>query len=376
MTNFTITGKQMQAVIIMFWLGSLVIMGVNQDAKQDTWIPILLSFVMFLPFIWLYVRLTKLYPDMNLFDILFKIFGKIFGRIISLIFILFSIHLGSLLMRVFAEYIQILNMPETPQALTVSMLALICCYCVRNGPENIARISKFTWLILAVFTVATSIIAIKDMDFNNLKPVMAADFKTLLKGGYNICMLPLGQGILFLSLFPSVSKKENAAKIMLKALAYTVITVLVVNLRNILVLGFPSATMFYFPSYSAVSIISVGEFFTRIEVVVGINLMLAGVIKICVCLYSASIGLAKMFNLNESKPLIVPSCLLMVMITGLVYTSTQDMLNWLKIYPAYAVPFEVILPVIILIGAEIQNRMKSGGTNAPKEEKSGSDSAS
>lgn len=376
MTNYTITAKQIQATIVMFWLGSLSVLGVNQEAKQDAWVPILLSFLMFLPLIWLYTRLARLYPGTDLFEILFKIFGKIFGRVIALIYILFSIHLGSMLIRLFAEYIQILNMPETPQALTMILLSLVCIYCVRNGPENIGRISKFAWPIVAVSIIVTFIIGIKDMNFSNIKPIMTADLKTLLKGGYDLSMLPLGQLVLCLSLFGSLSNKVNYGKVMLKALALTISIILLVNLRNIFLLGFPSASMFTFPSYQAVSLVSAGEFFTRIEVVIGVNLMLAGVIKVCVCLHAASLGLAKVMNIKDSRTVIVPCCLLMITFAGLVYASTPDMAGWLKIYPTYAVPFELVLPVVILIGAEIQHKIKSGGPDASKSEKSSDDSSS
>ncbi len=368
MTNYKITAKQLQATIVMFWLGSLIVLGVNQDAKQDTWIPILLAFILFLPLIWLYSRLAKLYPGMDLFGILFKIFGKVFGRILAIIFILFSIHLGSLLIRVFAEYIQILNMPEMPQALTMVLLSFVCMYCVRNGPENIGRISKFTWPIVAVSIIVTFIIGIKDMNFNNIKPVLNTDLKTLLKGAYGLLMLPLGQIILCLSLFSSLSPQVNFKKVMLKALVSTIFIILLENLRNLFLLGFPSAAMFTFPSYQAVSVISLGDFFSRIEVIIGVNLMLAGVMKICVCLHAASYGLAKVMNLEDTKSMIVPSTLLMITLAGLVYAATPDMTNWLKIYPIYTIPFEILLPVIILIGAEIQNKMKSGSSSQPKTE--------
>jgi len=371
-----ITGTQIKSTFIMFWLGSLVVLGVNQDAKQDAWIPILLSFIMFLPLIWLYSRLVHLYPGLNLFEMLLQIFGKVFGRIMAILFILFAIHLGSMIMRIFAEFIQILSMPETPQILTIALLSLTCIFCVSNGPENIGRISKFTWPIMAAAVLVTLIISFKDMDFNNLMPVMTTDFKTLIGGGLVLCMFPLGEGVLCLSLFSAVSPKIKLFKILIEALALTVVILLLVNMRNILILGFPSSTMYYFPSDQAVSVISVGDFFTRMEVIIGLNLMLAGVIKVCVCLYAASLGLAKVMNIKNQKSLIVPCCLLMVTVAGLIYSSTQDMTAWIKIYPVYAIPFQALLPAITLIGAEIQNKIKNGGSSKSKNSENGNEPAS
>lgn len=130
----------------------------------------------------------------------------------SLIYILFAIHLGSMVLQIFAKYIHILNMPETPEIVIVSLISFVCIYCARSGPEGIGRISKFTWPILTASIVITCIIAMKDMNLNYLKPVMNTDFKVLLIGGYSMCALPLGESFLCFSLFSSLSPKVKPQK--------------------------------------------------------------------------------------------------------------------------------------------------------------------
>ncbi len=370
MTNHIITGKQMQSIIVMFWLGSLIVLGANKEAKQDFWISILLATVMFLPFMWLYIRLISLYPGMNLFEILFQIFGKVFGRIMSLLFVVFAIHLGGQLVRIFSEFISIVNMPETPEALTASVLMLFVVWSVKNGPENIGRVSKYTWVMLGIFIPFTFIVGMKDMKFSNLMPIMNTDFKSLLGSSYSFLTLPLGQAILCLSFFSAVDKTVKPWKIFIKALIISITITLVVVLRNIFILGPSVVSLFYFPSYEAVSIMTSGEFFSRFEVLIGINLMLAGFIKTCVCLYSASLGLAKVLNVTDQKTLAVPCALLFVTLSGLLYKNTQEWVGWIKYYQFYSIPFQIILPVITLIGAEIQTRIKSAASGGQKKTES------
>jgi len=366
MTNHVITGKQTQSIFIMFWLGSIVVSGINPEAKQDTWVSILLAGVLILPLMALYVRIIHLYPGLNLFDILFKVFGKIFGRILSLLIIFYAIQLGSMVMKVFSEFIDIVNMPETPELLTIVFITLFSIWSVKSGAENIGRLAKFTYLILFVSITLTFIIGLKDMKLDNLKPFMQADFKSLLSAAYTFDVLPLGEMVLLLAFFSSVSAKASASKIYVKSLISMIILYLVVTLRNVMVLGVPTALMVVFPSYSSVSVISVGDFFSRVEVLTGINLILAGFIKVCVCLYAASIGLTKVLSIQNQKSTVVPCALLMATLSGMVFSNSTDMLEFIKVNRIYVIPFQIIIPLMIWIGAEIQTKLNSSKPSSPK----------
>lgn len=362
MTNHNITGNQMQSIFVMYWLGSLVVIGASKDTKQDYWISVLISVIFIAPMIILYCRLIKLYPEKNLFDILFDVFGKGFGRVISMLYVLFALHLGSMVTKVFSIFIRVVNMPETPEAITSSILILIAIMSVINGPENIGRVAKFTWKFVVVFIVFATAVGFKDMNFDNLLPMMDSDIKAILGSSYNLFALPLSEGILCLSFFSAVSKKENPYKILIKALAIAILTILTVALRNILILGVPSTLLDYFPSYQAISVVSIGEFFSRFEVLVGVNLMLAGFIKVCVCLYTSSLGLVKVLNIKDQKMVVAPCALIILTLSQMLYNNVQELFGFIPYYEIYAAPFEIILPIITLIGAEIRHRTNSGGS--------------
>jgi spore germination protein KB len=353
------TGKQAQSIYILFWIGSSVVTGINKEAKQDTWISILMATFMFLPIMALHLRIIKLYPGLNIFEIIDKVFGKILGRTISLLFITYILLLGTYVMKIFAEFVRILNMPETPEFLTMTFLFLVSVWGAKNGPENIGRVAKFCWPIVMASIVLTLFVAFGFMDFSHLKPIMESDFKSLLSGAFFFTMIPLGEAVVCLCFFSSVSLKTNTLKIYLKALISFIAMLLIMTLRNILVLGVPSALRYYFSSYEAVSVISLGAFFAHIEVLIGINLMLAGFIKIVVCVYASSLGLTKIFNLQDQKSMVVPSGLLVVMLCYLFYPIQYD---WLQSYRFYSIAFQVLLPLVVWIGAEIQTKMKSAGT--------------
>jgi spore germination protein KB len=245
-------------------------------------------------------------------------------------------------------------MPGTPEIAISSFTILLMIWGVNSGPENMARIAKFTYPVLATLIIITVLVSYKDLNFNNLKPVLSTDFGTLLNASFTIFSLPFGELIVVLTIFPFVKSKSSPKNIFIKGLILSVTYLLVAHLRNLLVLGVTTAGMYVFPSYQAVSIISVGEFFTRMEVLIGAGVLLAGFTKMCVLLFTSSVGLAKTFNLKAYKRMTAPCGLIIVLLSRIDFKNAPDMLKWLLYHPIYVLPFQVILPIILLITALIK----------------------
>lgn len=237
MTNHEITSKQMQAIFILFWTGSLVISGFNPEAKQDSWISILIAAVMLAPLLALYVRIIKLYPGLNLFEIIIKIFGNVLGKIFSFLYVCYFIHLGGMVIHVFATFVKVLNMPESPELLIAVFMGVLAVWSVTNGPENIGRLAKFVWPIIAVSVSLTFIIATKDMDINYIKPIMETNFKSLLSAASTYFALPLAEAVICLCFFSSISAKAKPTKIFIKSFVFFIALLLLTTFRNLLVLG-------------------------------------------------------------------------------------------------------------------------------------------
>jgi len=191
--------------------------------------------------------------------------------------------------------------------------------------------------------------------------------KNLLDSSFAVFALPLGEIVIFLGLF-SLDPKENYRKVMFNGVILALIVLIAANLRNLFLLGVSGIKMFPFSSYQAVSIIAIGEFLTRVEVIIGINLLIAGFFKISVCCFSSAIGLAKIFNVSEYKYFVAPTSLIMIMLMSFAFKNTQKMFDFVEIIKYYAIPFQIIIPVIILIAGLIKTKLiKLKGIDNTKE---------
>ena len=121
--------------------------------------------------------------------------------------------------------------------------------------------------------------------------------------------------------------------------------------------------MYIFSSYDAVGVISVGDFITRISVLIGINLVLAGIIKISTTLYAATVGVSKILNIDHFLLPAAACGLLMASTSTILYRNLLEALDFIKYWDVFSVPFQIILPLITLIAARIKIQMLK---NRPK----------
>lgn len=365
MQNKLMTSSQAICVLILFTLGSSLVVGVNTQSRQDSWIALLLGLTMFVPMLLVYARIVNLYPGQGIYDVITDVFGKRIGKAIILLYVLYAVHLGALVMRTFSEFLQIVAIPETPQLVTLLFLFFICIWMMKSGAGVLGRWSKIIIIPIFIAILVTLLLSSKFANINNLKPIGTTDFGTLVDSSFSVFAFPFGESILFSALFGHVDPTGNRLKIYIMGIAISSLTMLAAVLRNILVLGAPTMSIDYFPSYSAISIIALGDFLTRIEVLIGIVFMFGGFVKICVCMFAATIGISKLINVPDDRKLAVPVGLLMITLAMIIYTNTSQMFDWIRIYKYYALPFQVILPLIILVGAEIKTRLRKLAAGQP-----------
>jgi spore germination protein KB len=354
MNKEIISNKQPISMIVLFIIGSTLMVGGGADVKQDSWIALLLGMIMALPAILVYSRILTLFPGKDLYSILEILFGKIFSKLISGMYIWYFFHLGALVIRNFSEYIKIVSFPETPQFYISVFIGSVCIWMARSGLEVIARWCFIVFIFTIIMTVFFTILGTPQMKFINIQPVLYNGIKPVAKVAFGVFSFPFAETVVFMTILPSLKANLKIYKIYLSSVIIGCAVILLIAVRNILMLGGEVLSNVYFPTYSSVSLINIGEFLQRIEILVSSLGFLAGIAKISICIYSASLGLSKIFNLKNQVKVCSTLGLLMINLSYILYDSSMEMVEWASnIYPYYAVPFQIILPIIILVASKI-----------------------
>lgn len=361
MNKEIITSKQGISIIVLFTIGSAIVLGPGSEAKQDVWLAYIFALLMALPAVLIYARLLSLYPDKDLFDILPEVLGKLPGKLVGLLYIWYAFHLGSLVIRNFSEFIRIVSLPNTPQLIITAFVGVVCIWIVKAGLEVMGRWAGIVLPLVIVVISCVITLSMTKAEFNNIKPILYYGLSPVMKSAFTVFTFPFAETVVFLMIFFSVKNKFNTYKVYIGGLGISFVVLLTLSVRNLLVLGVETGSTLYFPSYSAVSLIDIGNFLQRIEIIVAVIFLLAGIVKVAACLYAASNGIAKVFNFESHRTLTAPIGFLMMNLSCFIYTSTMEMFEWAtKIYPYYAIPFQIILPIVILIAAEIKVRVRKG----------------
>lgn len=357
MNKEKITFREAVCILAIFICGSSAVMGGLTEVEQDSWISLILSQLFVFPIVTIYARIMKLYPELNLFEILNIIFGKVFGKIITLLFTWYAIHLAAIVLRSFSEFFQISSLHLTPLIVLTILIFLVSVYLAKSGVKVFGRWSILVFIIFLTIILMTSLLLLKDMDIGNIMPFMNHSTVSIISGSYKLFTFPFAETVLFLALADSIKKEDSPYKIYFLGVALGALFLLLIMLRNILTLGPYLLKSDYFPSYNVVRIIEIGDFFLRIEESIADNFILGGITKIAVCLFAASKGLASLFNIKDYHKVIIPVGLSSAALSCILYTDIVEVFNFISIYQIYVIPFQIILPVLIWLGAEIKKRI-------------------
>lgn len=353
-----LSSKQAVAILYSYILGSTVITGMNSKAGQDTWVSMLIAIFAALLIYFMYARICKLYPGLDLFDIVEKLFGKFLGKLFIFLFAWYGLHLGSLVISNFGQFIHTAALTETPLLPIYLLMGFMAIYAVKSGIETFGKSAVIFMPILAVVVLFTFFASMKDFHLSNLQPILYKNWPNVFSSAFSGFTFPFAEAVLFLAVADSIGQKDSLYKIFTWGLITGGFILWIALLRNIMVLGFPLMSEYFFPSFTEARtiIIGKGNALARFEQLITGNFFVAGYVKTSISLFAASKGFAKLFGIKDYRKIVIPTGLLMVALTSILYKNVMEMFEWIDVYKYYALPFQVLLPLVIWITAEIKSK--------------------
>ncbi len=367
MNKELVTQKQGICLVFLFILGTTVVLGVSLKAEQDAWLSLLIAMAAAVPMLFVYGRLLRLYPGENIYDMFLTLFGKVFGRVFVALFTWYMLHLSVLVVRNFSEYLHIVALTDTPQLPMVMLITIISVWALRFGMEIMGKYALIAAPALIFVLLLVTVLVFPEMQFSNLLPALNHSIGEIGTGAFETFTFPFGETVAFLCVFDTLKKNASPYRVFyVGAIVLGGGILLIATVRNICALGFPLLGTLSFPTHTTARVISIGDFFSRFEILISANFILSGFVKGCVCLLASVKGLACLFAIKDDKKLVLPVALLMMAFTGIIYSSFGEMVEWKDVYKYYALPFEVAIPVLTLVVAEIRRkRAKKLEASAP-----------
>lgn len=347
MNKEIISTKQGYYIAITYVFGTSLILSRSKTAMQDTWISILIAMVMVIPLVLIYGKISKMFPGHNLYKILELVFGKVVGKGISILYTWYFLHLGSIVIRDNTEFIQIISLEDTPKYFTSIFFILLAIYMVKSGVEVLGRWSNIAFPFVFTLLILVNIAAISDYKYENIKPILYNGWVPVFKGAYSIFSFPFADTVAFLTIFNSLRDLKKVNKVYIVGILVGGLALLITILKNMFVLGFPLLSYVHFPTHYANMVISL-QFLQRIEIVASVIFIFSSITKLFVCLFASCIGIAQIFNFSDYKDIAVPVGIMMIPLSLIIFTNTLELIEFTDIYHIYALPFQIIFPILIL----------------------------
>lgn len=233
--NNKISIRQLQVLLILdiFGIGITVLpRRVAEFAGQDGWILIVLATVLACVYIYIISTIAGMFPNDSFVEYSSKILSKPIGILLSCGFVIKIIVSLSLELRVFGEIVKQIMLTNTPFGIIALSMILLGAFAAAKGYETRGRIAEILIFIIFIPLIFVFGVAVTDVDFSNLKPVMVTPPSNILKGSFFIAFAFSGIDFVLLA-YPYIRRPQNARKGSLQAIITIGIIMLVITVITI-----------------------------------------------------------------------------------------------------------------------------------------------
>ncbi len=342
--------SQYMLLIPGFLSGSLLILAFFSNlAKQDSWIIVLFSVPIILPFLALYVYVSKKFPGKSLIEIHEIVYGKVAGRIISALYVFFFLSLLSFNIRDMSVFYTSAIMLETPPVVFMVATTALCAYAVKKDIKVIARVSAAVFILLMIALFFTVVLLLGDLRFDNILPIFELPADKFVQALVIMSFVPFGEIILFLMVTPYIKDYKKLGRYSLGGLCIAALVYLLVIIRNTTVLG-AAGNYFALPSYQSVQMINIGEFLNRVELFIALNQTASLFIKISILYFATVNALNQIMRLKSKRAIVIPIGAIAVIYALVAHPSEVDHAEWGAKHAAFfELPFVAVLPLFTLM---------------------------
>ncbi|MGF6950651.1 spore germination protein KB [Neobacillus sp. B4I6] len=363
MEKAKISTIQLFVLVVLFEMGSAILVGIASDAKQDAWIAILLGLTGGIMIFFIYYKLFLYYPDLPLTGYIQEIMGKWLGRLIGLLYIVYFIYLAARVLRDFGELLTTTIYNSTPLFVINCLMIITIIYAIHKGFEVIARVGEIYFGIVYLTAILGMLLIIFSglIHFGNLKPILENGLKPVIKTFLTQTInFPFGEMVVFTMLLPFVNDKKKVKIVCLSGMILSGINITITVVVNISVLGVNLFSYSTFPLLTTVGKIQIADFIERLDVLFMLYLIIGGFFKIAIYYYAAVAGAADIFQLKNQRKLSFPLGIIVLFASVTIASNySEHIKEGLVIVPTYLHwPFQIIIPSMLLIIAFFRNRKK------------------
>lgn len=342
---------QLAVLMFTFEIGSVAVVGVGTDSKQDAWIAVGVATVLGAGLVWFYVYLLQQLPGRNLFEIITFCFGKWLGKIIGLLYVYYFLYISARVLRDFCELITSVIFESTPiEVISITMVG-ICAYMLYLGLEVFGRTGEVFIPYVFTFTILIGLAILFSGEFQmkHLFPILGDGIGPIFKHVFpRLLTFPFGELVTFMVIIPYVSHFAKAAKVSVFTVLVSGFVIIYGTVIEIASLGTRQMERTVFPLLSAAREISLLEFIERVDLVIVFVVMFGIITKVSVFLYGGLKGLEHIMNIPYRFLVFPISMIIGYIAIQISANNAEHIEEGIRFIPLYMhIPFQIIFPILM-----------------------------
>ncbi|WP_339319772.1 GerAB/ArcD/ProY family transporter [Paenibacillus sp. FSL R10-2734] len=353
MRKETISANQLFALILLFELGTALVVPIGLESGHAVWIAILLALPGGLLLYMLYVYLYRQYPDMIISGYTRKILGNVIGWPVSLTFIPILLFNASRNLHEVGDLLIAASYDKTPMIIINAMMIVAVIYILSKGIVVFARAAEIYMLFIILMGVVCCflVVAAGLIKLDNLFPIHGSDWKNALKSAYlNIWLFPFGEMICFTTILPHIIKPKVAKRTGIITIVLSGLLLSFIHAIEISVLGADIYDRTTFPMFTTITLVNLANFIQRMDALVILTMIIGVFFKLSVYCYAAMVITADLFKVKDSRKLVAPVGVV-VLFGSLISSSNYTIhLDEGEVFLRYVLPyFCAAVPILLFI---------------------------
>ncbi|RHW37436.1 spore gernimation protein [Lysinibacillus yapensis] len=331
---------------------------ITQQAKQDAWISVILSFLFAHIAVFFMVKTLQLYQTKDLYEIHEDLYGKYVGTLFNFLYIFYYAFAFFVVLRNYIEVIVTWVFPGLSQGFIGITILLTVIYAFTGGFRVLVGIAFFSFFSI-IWIPFLLWFPLEFAHYNHLSPVLATDLASIVKGAYTMTFTIVGFEILYF-IYPFIKERKKAEKFAHLGLLATLLLYLFIMLVSIVYFSEKQLERTIWATLTLFSVVRL-PFIERVEIITICIWLVILLPNLCFFMWAAYRGASRIIKI---KPRAFLSIFFVIMYVGILLVQSRYQINHMNnFFSQWAFIIVFIYPFLLYIFAKtkksIKNRVKN-----------------
>ncbi|MGM0836699.1 MAG: GerAB/ArcD/ProY family transporter [Bacillota bacterium] len=344
----SISQGQLYFLVIQSQMGVGVLslpFAVHSTAKGDGWISIILAGIVIQIWLYIFLTITRWFPEKNIYQISKHLFGRFMGSIVVIAYLLYFTAVAALVTVLQTGLINKWILTLTPFWIIYLLIIVVAVYLATDNILTIARFFSLSTGVVLFFVLLVSTVY-RDANISYILPVGEGGIANIFLAVKDVLIALTGFEII-LMVYPLLKEKKKTFKTLTLANITTISVYTFLVFTSLIIFSPKEITLVPEPVLYMLKAISF-EIIERLDLIFLSIWVIPMTNSIIIYLYQASKGLKELFHTESHSPF-VPIIVIPIFVSGF-FLQDKFIIEKIDSFFQYIIySFVFILPVLLLI---------------------------